>query len=391
MESGEDNSGGDVEGKLADIEKQIALLTAKLPANSSTANVQESKEKLLQMIEKHEITTENQEEAARAVEALGALLSAGSPSAGEALKEVYREMAADTYLSESKVYDVLMNRIEELVADNEVVINQSLLTEKQAFAVLEDILGEDLGNLFGLGNVEEVTEREVTEDTPEDWEEDSEDVEEDSEDGEEDGEDVEEDSDDVEEDSEDVEEDSLESEEIRESVTGYEYSYDTSKINKKDLQAAILALTQTAEQTNNEALENLALTMTQAVYNQEENSGIFVCKREGLEYFAPVSYLADYLGYRYVWSDTKKTGVMSKGGHYYGFQAFRRDVQRREGKREELPCNALFGGEVYIPFTYIEEKFNCQAITIGNTGYGMIADEEVQQKAEKIVERSILQ
>ncbi|MBQ2799868.1 MAG: hypothetical protein IJF03_00590 [Lachnospiraceae bacterium] len=377
LESGEENAGGDVEGKIADIEKQIALLTAKLPENSTTVNIQESKEKLLQMIEKHEITAENQEEASIVVEALGALLTTGSQSAGEALKEVYREMAADTYLSESKAYDALMNRIEELVADNQVILNQSLLSEKQAFSVLKNILGEDIGNLFGLGNGEEVAEEdleEVTADVPEDEEEFSEEAveEEDMEDGEE-----------WEEDEEYSEENS---EEDTEDTTGYEYSYDTSKIDKKDLQAAILALAQTAEQTNNEALENLALTMTQAVYNQEENSGIFVCKNEGTETFAPVSYLADYLGYRYVWSDTKKTGIMSKGSAYYGFQAFRRDVEKREGKREELPCNALFGGEVYIPFTYIEEKFNCQATAIGNTGYGIFADEEVQEKTEEIAQ-----
>lgn len=336
LESGEEASEGDTEAKIADIEKQIALLTAKLPQNSITINIQESKKKLIQMIDTQEITAENQEEASVEVEALGALLTAGSQSAGEALKEVYRKMAADTYLSESRAYDALMNRIEELIADNQIVLNQSLVSEKRAFSVLKNVLGEDIGNLFGLDNSEEELE-DVTGDVPED-------------------------------------------------IEDYKYSYDTSVIDKKDMQAAILALAQTAEQTDNEALENLALIMAQTVYNQEEDSGIFVCKSEGMENFAPVSYLADYLGYRYVWSDTKKTGIMSKGNAYYSFQAFRRDVQKRDGKREELPCNALFGGEVYIPFTYIEEKLDCYAVAVGNTGYGIFADEAVQEKAEDIAQ-----
>lgn len=326
IEAGEGDSEGEGsnEEKIADIEKQIALLTAKLPENSATINVQESKKNLLQMIENHQVTQENQEEASLQVEALGALLAAGSQTAGEALKEVYQAMAADTYLSESHVYDTLMNRIEELVAENQVALNQSPLNETQAFKVLKNILGDDIGNLF------------------------------------------------------------IQNSDAEEEQTEYEYAYDAAKVDETDLQAAILALADSAEQTGNTALENLALAMVQAVYNQGMDTGIFLCKSEGIESFAPVSQLADYLGYRYVWSDTKKTAVMLKGSESYGFQAFRSDVDRGEGKREELPCNALFSKEVYIPFTYIEEKFGCRVISVGDTGYGILADEAILEKTEQI-------
>lgn len=326
IEAGEGDSEGEGsnEEKIADIEKQIALLTAKLPENSATINVQESKKNLLQMIENHQVTQENQEEASLQVEALGALLAAGSQTAGEALKEVYQAMAADTYLSESHVYDTLMNRIEELVAENQVALNQSPLNETQAFKVLKNILGDDIGNLF------------------------------------------------------------IQNSDAEEEQTEYEYAYDAAKVDETDLQAAILALADSAEQTGNTALENLALAMVQAVYNQGMDTGIFLCKSEGIESFVPVSKLADYLGYRYVWSDTKKTAVMLKGSESYGFQAFRSDVDRGEGKREELPCNALFSKEVYIPFTYIEEKFGCRVISVGDTGYGILADEAILEKTEQI-------
>lgn len=356
--------------KIADIEKQIALLNAKLPENSTTLNIQESKNNLLQMIENHQIMEEDQEEASINVEALGALLAAGSQTAGEALKEVYQAMAADTYLSESKVYDTLMNRIEELVADNQVVLNQSLFSETQAFQALKSILGDGIGTLFiqnsDVNNMEENNGEEIEENTDEDTEEGEENI---------DG--------DTEEDGEgNADEDSTE--QHQEIQTKYKYTYDVSKVDKTDLQAAILALADIAERTENTALENLALAMVQTVYNQEEDTGIFLYRSDDLEKFAPVSELADYLGYRYVWSDTKKTAIMSKGSTYYSFQAFRRDVGRGKGQREELPCNALFSQQVYIPFTYIEEEFECRVTAVGNTGYGIFADETVLEKAEKI-------
>lgn len=331
LEAGEGGAEGEGsnEEKIADIEKQIALLTAKLPENSATVNVQESKNNLLQMIKNHQITQENQEEASVQVEALGALMAAGSQTAGGALKEVYQAMAADTYLSESHVYDTLMNRIEQLIAENQVVLMERPLNETQAFKVLKNILGDDVGNLF------------------------------------------------------------LNETEDEEADTGYEYAYDVAKVNETDLHAAIIALTDGADQTGNTALENLAQTMAETVYSQGEDTGIFLCKSEGIESFAPVSELAEYLGYRYVWSDTKKTGVMLKGSESYGFQAFRSDVDRGEGKREELPCSALFSKEVYIPFTYIEEKFGCRVISVGDTGYGIFADKTALEKAEQIKQELI--
>lgn len=362
---GESEGEGSSAEKIADIEKQIALLNAKLPENSTTLNIQESKHNLLQMIENHQITEEDQEEASINVEALGALLSAGSQTAGEALKEVYQAMAADTYLTESKVYDTLMNRIEELVADNQVVLNQSLFSETQAFQALKNILGDGIGTLF-IQNSDVNDMEEIEENTDEDTDEGEENI---------DG--------DTEEDGEgNADEDSTE--QYQEIQTEYKYTYDASKVDKTDLQAAILALADIAEQTENTALENLALAMVQTVYNQEEDTGIFLYRSDDLEKFAPVSELADYLGYRYVWSDTKKTAVMSKGSTYYSFQAFRRDVDRGKGQREELPCNALFSQQVYIPFTYIEEEFECRVTAVGNTGYGIFADGTVLEKAEQI-------
>lgn len=367
---GESEGEGSSAEKIADIEKQIALLNAKLPENSTTLNIQESKHNLLQMIENHQIMEGNQEEASIHVEALGALLSAGSQTAGEALKEVYQAMAADTYLSESKVYDTLMNRIEELVTDNQVVLNQSLFSETQAFQALKNILGDGIGTLFiqnsDVNDMEENNGEEIEENTDEDTDEGEENI---------DG--------DTEEDGEGNADENL-TEQHQEMQTKYKYTYDASKVDKTDLQAAILALADIAEQTENTALENLALAMVQTVYNQEEDTGIFLYRSDDLEKFAPVSELADYLGYRYVWSDTKKTAVMSKGSTYYSFQAFRRDVDRGKGQREELPCNALFSQQVYIPFTYIEEEFECRVTAVGNTGYGIFADETVLEKAEQI-------
>lgn len=274
--------------------------------DSETVSVQEPKKKLLQMIETHQITEENNEEASAQIEALGVFLQGGSKAAGEALKEVYQKMAADTYLSESKAYDMLMSRIEELIADNQVTLNQNLPNEAQALKILKNILGKDM---------EELLEQEA---------------------------------------------------------------------DSKEVQAAILSLEEVAQQTENTDLENLALSMAQTVYEQGENTGIFICKKEGTESFAPVLSLANYLGYRYVWSDTKKTAIMSKGAESYGFQAFRSSVDRGEGKREELSCSALFSGEVYIPFTYIEEKFGCKVTALGDTDYGMFADKDILEKAEEI-------
>lgn len=372
LEAGEGESEGEGSSaeKIADIEKQIALLNAKLPENSTTLNIQESKHNLLQMIENHQIMEGNQEEASIHVEALGALLAAGSQTAGEALKEVYQAMAADTYLSESKVYDTLMNRIEELVADNQAVLNQSLFSETQAFQALKNILGDGIGTLFiqnsDVNDMEENNGEEIEENTDEDTDEGEENI---------DG--------DTEEDGEGNADEDL-TKQYQEMQTRYKYTYDVSKVDKTDLQAAILALADIAEQTENTALENLALAMVQTVYNQEEDTGIFLYRSDDLEKFAPVSELADYLGYRYVWSDTKKTAVMSKGSTYYSFQAFRRDVDRGKGQREELPCNALFSQQVYIPFTYIEEEFECRVTAVGNTGYGIFADGTVLEKAEQI-------
>lgn len=348
LEAGEDNTGeeGSKEEKMRNIEQQIALLSVKLPQNSAAVNIQETKDKLLQMIETHEIAKSSKEEALDLIEGLGALLAGGSQTAGEALKEVYQTMAKDAYLTEQKEYDSMLNRIEELIAQNQVVVNQSLLNEVQAFSALKTVLGENLGNLtFETEKAEEEAskEQETTEEASE-----------------------------------------AEPEETDETQKEYHFTYNPGALDREDLPAAILALTQAAEQTKNTVLEELAAVMAEEVYNQEEASPIFLSRREGLQQYAPVSKLADILGYRYVWSDTKKMAVISKGGSYYGFQAFRKDVERPDGEREELPYSALFYGEIYIPFSYVEEEFGCEIISLGNTGYAVFADDEILQRKEEI-------
>lgn len=144
-----------------------------------------------------------------------------------------------------------------------------------------------------------------------------------------------------------------------------------------DMAAALMALGQYASDTGNEEVQKLA----QGLASQ---AGGYVFLRHTSSYgdFAPADVVAKYLGYRYIWNDTKKTAILSKGRNYYSFTAFDWHIGRG-GQEDTMEAAAEFDGVVYIPANYLKSEFELTVVNITGTDYSVLVnDKEVTRSQE---------
>ena len=112
---------------------------------------------------------------------------------------------------------------------------------------------------------------------------------------------------------------------------------------------------------------------------------VFQSKKQDKESYVPAKILADYLGYRYVWNDTKKNGILSDRRNYYSFTAFRESVENEKGEIIYMNATAGFMGELYIPGSFVEETFNCYIYDISGTNYSVLVNDKVVEKSQEIL------
>ncbi len=302
LEAAQDSDRAEVKSRIAVLERQIAIASAELTDGSEAENTQRHKIDAIKALQSS--GPQNLSELEANVDGLIASLSGGSSLAGNALKEVYKEMARTGFLNGHGEYDEIMEKIEEAVAAYSDVIHplEEALTPEQAVSVLEEALG---GSLEGGQN--------------------------------------------------------------------------DAAVSPKDKMAAVMALAACGDAESNEMLLKSAEALAASLAGRE---GIYLYEQKNGLVNSQV--LAAYKGYRYVWHDTGKTVILSKGSIYYQFTAFQRQVQRDGGKTEEMEAAAGYAGVLYLPPEYVREQFGCQAYAIPGTGYAVLADEDVVAASKEL-------
>lgn len=154
-------------------------------------------------------------------------------------------------------------------------------------------------------------------------------------------------------------------------------------------QTELIALSMYCEQTG--AKEMKELLKGKAEMSSIETEAYTFPKVSGN---AGVSYvsaetLASYISYRYIFSSNKKEATLASKGDFYRFQAFDNIVERKGGEQITLEHPCRFRSTVYIPGDYAEEEFGVRICELYGTGYCVLADGNLQEKAAKVCEALI--
>lgn len=155
------------------------------------------------------------------------------------------------------------------------------------------------------------------------------------------------------------------------------------EMSQADQDAAILALSQSYEETqSSEIKEVLDAQIIKAM--ESGNEDIFESYKENRESYAPAEVVAHMAGYRYLWNDTRKTAVLSRGAKFYTFTTFYNTVGREDGKEETMDVQAAFQGRIYLPDSYISKNFGCQVSDISGTDYSVLVNDTVIEKSQEL-------
>ncbi|MCM1257755.1 MAG: stalk domain-containing protein [Roseburia sp.] len=298
-----------IEAELVLVSEEIESLDGAEAADSYSSqakNITDTKNALEEAISKGDISDSGIASLEKDLEALKAMLDAGSSLAMSAMKDVYAKMVEDAYLKEIKAYDDLLEKIENAIeASNVLTMEQKGgLTREMAKQVLEEMDGQETDK----ASLQEENEKEA---------------------------------------------------------------------------ARILGLGEYAKETGNG--EIISLAEGKAAMLSKGSGYVFETYELLGEKYIPIDILADYLGYRYVWNDTKKNGILSRGRTYYSFTAFS-DVVESQGSRDIMGKAAQLKGTVYIPASYVEIIFHCNAREIYGTGYSVLVGEEIIEQSEEVTE-----
>lgn len=162
---------------------------------------------------------------------------------------------------------------------------------------------------------------------------------------------------------------------------------DTAAMRPQEINAVILAgLARYGELAKNDGTDGFLAVQTKKEFNSG-NELVFetVAGASGAEY-VPVKALGAACGYRYIWSDTYKTATLAMGTKFYAFSAFSdRAVRSQDGQESDiLPESSKFQGSVYIDEGYAYQEFGYEAYYLGDTGYGILADDRISELAAEI-------
>lgn len=163
--------------------------------------------------------------------------------------------------------------------------------------------------------------------------------------------------------------------------------------SNEDMAAALIALgdfSKTNGETNPEqgaagSIQAFAESLA-AASSQDEGSAVFLPIKQGEESYVPAEKLAAYLGYRYVWNDTKKNGILSRGRYFFSFTAFRDSVENEKGEFVYMDHPAGFSGGLYIPVSFVKEGFDCSVQDITGTDYAVFVNDEVAEKSQEVLD-----
>ena len=157
------------------------------------------------------------------------------------------------------------------------------------------------------------------------------------------------------------------------------------EVPKEDVMAALLALGDfNAETGADNLMESFAQGFADAA-EQNPDLPVFQTLVQKSETYVPVKLLADYLGYRYIWNETRKNAVLSKGKAYYSFTAY--DINVTTEKEDEILSMekpAGFSKQLFIPGSFVQKQFGCFVYDISGTNCSVLVDDKVVEKSQDI-------
>lgn len=345
-ENPQNSQNADLQAELSKLEAEIADCQSNLISDSQTANIMTCKNEILRLIAKGDTSEATRSLLESDVKLLTEMMQEGSALAQQAAKEVYQKLLAKSELEGVKAYQDLQNQIETALSESTINISLSgELSASGAEQVIADILGIDAlfdaqGNLSkelmalcGLATTQPESSKSELEGN--------------------------------------------ESSENSVSTT-------QSESNQEDLAAALIALAHFGQETDTESIQALAQGLATAL-NQSNSNIIFQAEQQGGIAYISAETLAAYLGYRYVWNDTKKSAVLSKGRQFFRFTAYLDTVETETGTTKKMKRPAEFFGELYLPDSFVQEQFDCYCSEISGTDYAVLVNQDTVEKSQEIL------
>ncbi len=320
----QNSQNADLQAELSKLEAEIADCQSNLASDSQTANIMTCKNEILRLIAKGDTSEATYGLLESDVKLLTEMMQEGSALAQQASREVYQKLLAKSELEGVKAYQDLQNQIETALSES--TINVSLsgeLSASRTEQVIADILGID--TLFDAkGNLS------------------------------------------------------------KELMALCDSSTTQSESNQEDLAAALIALAHFGQETDIESIQALAQGLATAL-NQSNSNIIFQVEQQGGIAYISAETLATYLGYRYVWNDTKKSAVLSKGRQFFRFTAYLDTVETETGTTKKMKRPAEFFGELYLPDSFVQEQFDCYCSEISGTDYAVLINQDTMEKSQEIL------
>lgn len=321
----EDPQNAALQAEFSRMEAEIASLQAGIPADSQAASIMACKREILSLLAEGDTSDAAYALLESDMELLTSMLDGGSALALEASKEVYQKLLAKSELEGVNAYQGFQEQIEAAVSGS--AVNTSLsgeLSVQETGNVIASALGIDaLLDEDGNFSLERLSSEQLSPDG-------------------------------------------------------------LSGVPQEELAAALIALGDFGQETGAEPVQALAQGMAAAL-GQTGSGAVFVSKKQGEAAYVPVDILAAYLGYRYVWSDTRMNAVLSRGRYFYRFTAFRETVENEAGETIYMDSPAGFSSVLYVPQSFIEEQFDCHICDISGTEYSVLVNDSVVGRSQEIL------
>lgn len=153
---------------------------------------------------------------------------------------------------------------------------------------------------------------------------------------------------------------------------------------QEDLLVALVVLGGFADANADDSLTALAEGLAFAL-EQNPASCVFQTQKLQNESYVPAEMLAQYLGYRYVWNDTRKTAILSKSREFFSFTAYDDQVATEKGEALPMDKPAVFSKWLLIPGSFVQKQFDCYVYDISGTDYSVLVNDKVVEKSQDIL------
>lgn len=165
-------------------------------------------------------------------------------------------------------------------------------------------------------------------------------------------------------------------------------SISTESLNEtaaEDILAALLALGDLSREPGTDSSVEAFTDGLAAALKQNTDLPVFQTMEKQGETYVPVEVLADWLGYRYVWNDTRKTAVLSKGRVFYSFTAYESNVVTEKDENLSMDKAAYFSEQLFIPGSFVQKQFGFSVCDISGTDCSVLVDDKVIERSQDIL------